>query len=178
MVPGGTRNHFANDLGICDLPTAAEAANGVVRSVDLASVNDTWFVNNSSLGTYPHLVIEREGHENRLPKRLASVVAAWQQLRKGRRMTVDIDGVSCRVWAVFIGNNCYGETLRDLTGRERLDEGVLDLRLAHADRRLSRLRIAGAVLLGRIARSRLIERRAVPSVVIDVRLSRRSRARR
>jgi undecaprenyl-diphosphatase len=166
VVPAGTRNHFANDLGIGDVAAAAKAADGVVRSVDLAWVNDTWFVNNSSIGAYPHLVLDREGREHRIPKRLASVVAAWNQLRRGHRLTVDIDGVSRRVWAVFVGNNCYGETLRDLTGREHLDEAVLDLRIARADRRLSRLRIAGAVLFGRVARSPLIERRAVPSVVI------------
>jgi len=168
VVPAGTRNHFARDVGIDSIDVAAEAADaGVVRLVDLGCVNDTVFVNNSSLGTYPSLVVEREGHERRLPKRLASVVAAWNQLRRGHRIMVDVDGVPCRVWAVFIGNNCYGETLRDLMGRERLDEGVLDLRLAHARGRLSRLRIVGSVLFGRVARSPLIERRTVSSVVID-----------
>ena len=169
VVPAGTRNHFAGDVGVDSLDTAGSAAAaGVVRSVDLGCVNDALFVNNSNVGTYPHMVADREARERRLPKRLASVAAAWQQLRKGHRIVVDIDGVSRRVWAVFIGNNCYGETVRDLTGRDRLDEGVLDVRIARADRRLSRLRIVGAVLFGRLAHSPLIERRAVPSVVIDV----------
>ena len=87
--------------------------------------------------------------------------------RTGDVVVVDIDGVSRRVWALFVGNNCYGETLRDLTGREQLDEGVLDLRWARANGRLSRLRIAGAVLFGRVAQSPLIERRAVSSIAID-----------
>ena len=168
VIPAGTRNHFAGDLGIADLEAAAAAAtDGAVRSVDLGRVNDSIFVNNSSLGTYPNLVIEREEHERHLPKRLATVVAAWHQMRKGHRIVVDVDGVSRRVWAVFVGNNCYGETLRDLTGRDRLDEGVLDVRLARADGKLSRLRIAGAVLFGRVAQSPLIERRAVRSVLIE-----------
>ena len=139
VIPAGTRNHFAGDLGMADLEAAAAAASdGVVRSVDLGCVNHSIFVNNSSLGTYPNLVIEREEHERHLPKRLATVVAAWHQMRKGHRIVVDVDGVSRRVWAVFVGNNCYGETLRDLTGRDRLDEGVLDVRLARANGRMSR----------------------------------------
>jgi undecaprenyl-diphosphatase len=168
VIPAGTRNHFAGDLGITDLDAAATAAtDGDVRSVDLGRVNDKIFVNNSSLGMYPNLVIEREEHERHLPKRLATAVAAWKQLRKGHRIAIDVDGVSCRVWAVFVGNNCYGETLLDLTGRDQLDQGVLDLRLARAKGKLSRLRIAGAVLFGRVAQSPLIERRTVSSVVIE-----------
>jgi undecaprenyl-diphosphatase len=169
VVPAGTRNHFAHDVGLDDLDAAASTAGeGDVRSVDLGWVNGAFFVNNSSIGVYPHLVVEREGREHRLPKRVASVTAAWHQLRKGRRITAEIDGVSRRVWAVFIGNNRYGETVRDLTGRDRLDDGVLDVRIARADRRLSRLRIAAAVLFNRLAKSPLIDRRDVPSVVIDV----------
>jgi undecaprenyl-diphosphatase len=170
VIPAGTRNHFAHDLGIDDLDAAGSAAAaGVARSVDLGCVNDAFFVNNSSIGVYPHMVVEREGREHRLPKRLASIAAAWDQLRHAHHLTVDIDGVSRRVWAVFIGNNCYGETVRDLSGRERLDDGVLDVRVARADGRLSRLRITGAVLFGRLAKSPLIERHAVSSVVIEVR---------
>lgn len=168
VIPAGTRNHFAGDLGITDLDAAVAAATGVtVRSVDLGCVKNAIFVNNSSLGMYPNLVVEREDHERHLPKRMATVVAAWRQLRKGHRIVLDIDGVSRRVWALFVGNNCYGETLRDMTGREQLDEGVLDLRWARANGRLSRLRIAGAVLFGRVAQSPLIERRAVSSIAID-----------
>jgi len=168
VVPAGTHNHFAGDLGIDTIDRAVEAAaHGVVRTVDVGRVNDAPFVNNSSVGTYPNLVLDREQHERRLPKRLASIVAAWKQLRKGHRMTVEVDGVPQRVWAVFVGNNCYGETVMDLTGRQRLDEGVLDLRIVRAGGKLSRLRIAGAVLFGRVGRSPLIDRRSVSSVTID-----------
>lgn len=68
---------------------------------------------------------------------------------------------------MFVGNNCYGDSVRDLVGRERLDEGVLDIRIAHAEGRWSRLRIVGAVLFGRIQRSPLIEKLRQDRVVID-----------
>jgi undecaprenyl-diphosphatase len=49
-----------------------------------------------------------------------------------------------------------------------LDQGVLDVRIAQAEGRLSRLRIVCAVLFGRIERSRLIDRRPCPSVQLDM----------
>jgi undecaprenyl-diphosphatase len=169
VVPAGTRNHFARDLGIETLDDAAVVANeGRERAVDAATVNDTWFVNNSSVGIYPRLVANRESRETRMPKGVAAVVAAWHQLRFGRHIRLRVDETPVKAWAVFVGNNCYGESLRALAGREQIDEGVLDVRIAHADRRLSRLRIVGAVLFGRVEKSPLIDRRRCTSVHLDM----------
>ena len=166
--PEGTRNHFARDLGLPELDDAVEAAtSGHTRQVDAVKVNEAWFVNNSSIGVYPRLVAHRESRESHLPKGLAAIVAAWHQLRAGRRVAVTVDDEPVVAWAVFVGNNCYGESLRDRTGRDRIDEGVLDLRIARADRTFSRLRIFGAVLFGRVERSPLIDRRSCASVVLD-----------
>ncbi len=168
-VPGGTRNHFARDLGIEDFDTAASIADaGTTHLIDVGTVNDAVFVNNSSVGVYPRLVAHREARESDMPKRLAAIVAAWHQLRRGHKLRVTVDGVPEKVWAVFVGNNCYGDSLRDLAGRDRLDEGVLDVRVARAGPRFSRLRIAAAVLFGRVERSPLIERRTSTAVTIDV----------
>ena len=167
-VPEGTRNHFARDLGLYEIDDAVAAANGgLTRTVDAASVNGTWFINNSSIGVYPRLVAHREARETDLPKGLAAIVAAWHQLRAGRRIAVSVDGEPVVAWAVFVGNNCYGDSLRELTGRERIDEGVLDVRIAHADRNFSRMRIFGAVLFGRVEQSPLIERRTCTTVALD-----------
>jgi undecaprenyl-diphosphatase len=168
VVPAGTRNHFATDLGMPAIDDAVEAADRrTERAVDVASVNGEVFVNNSSIGLYPNLVAEREEHENRLGKRLANVVAAWRQLREGHHLAVEVDGRRRTVWAVFVGNNCYGDSIRDLVGRENLDDGVLDIRIARAEGRWSRLRIVFAVLFGRLERSPLIERLQQGSVVIE-----------
>jgi undecaprenyl-diphosphatase len=168
-IPAGTRNHFARDVGIETIDDALAAASaGRTATVDAATVNDTWFINNSSVGVYPRLVAHREARESRMPKGVAAIQAAWHQLRFGRHLRLQVDGTTCKVWAVFVGNNCYGESLRELTGRERLDEGVLDVRIAHADRRLSRLRIVGAVLFGRLDHSPLIDRKQCTSVQLDL----------
>jgi diacylglycerol kinase family enzyme len=58
-IPAGTRNHFANDLGVdrSDVVGALDAfAHGTERRVDLARVNGRIFVNNASLGVYAKAV--------------------------------------------------------------------------------------------------------------------------
>ena len=59
VVPAGTRNHFALDLGIDrdDVRGALDAYHdGVDAVVDLAEVNGRVFVNNSSMGVYAAIV--------------------------------------------------------------------------------------------------------------------------
>jgi hypothetical protein len=58
VLPIGTLNHFAKDLGLpFDLQKAVAAiAAPRVGSVDVGQVNDRVFVNNSSIGVYPNIV--------------------------------------------------------------------------------------------------------------------------
>ncbi len=168
-VPTGTRNHFAKDLGIRSVDDAVAAVERQRRrQIDVGRVNGRVFVNNSSIGLYPKLVVRREVHERRLRKGVAQLVAFCQQLRRGARVSVEIEGKRFPAWLVFVGNGPYGEGLIDLADRECLDANVLDVRVVRADRPLARLRVAGAVLLGRLARSPLVERRRSRAVTIDV----------
>lgn len=132
VLPLGTLNHFAKDLGI---PLELEAAvqtivEGEVREVDVGEVNGKTFVNNSSLGLYPRLVKEREGHQSLgRSKWSAFAIAMWTVM--GRyplvQVAIEVDGkqLSRKTPLVFIGNNRYViEGLR-LGKRERLDGGTL-----------------------------------------------------
>ena len=59
VVPAGTRNHFALDLGMdrADVVGALDALRGRRRpAVDLAEVNGRVFVNNASMGLYAKIV--------------------------------------------------------------------------------------------------------------------------
>jgi diacylglycerol kinase family enzyme len=59
VIPAGTRNHFALDLGLNrdDVVGALDAfTEGVERRIDLAEVNGRVFVNNASLGLYAEIV--------------------------------------------------------------------------------------------------------------------------
>jgi undecaprenyl-diphosphatase len=168
-IPAGTRNHFARDVGVPELDDAVAAAAGDHRrEIDVGRVNGHIFVNNSSIGVYPAIVIRRESHRRRVRKGVANVVAVWEQLRHGRRFWVDVAGRRFRVWMVFVGNGRYGEGLLDLADRESLDEHVLDVRVARADRPLARVRILGALFLGRLARSPIMFSVTTPSISLDV----------
>jgi diacylglycerol kinase family enzyme len=172
VVPAGTHNHFAAALGIETLDDAGKAADrdgGEERCIDLGSVNGRSFVNNSSVGFYPGLVQQREWHRHTLPKPLATMLAGLRQLLSGRRIVVMLDRRPAVVWLVFVGNGCYGERIGDLTSRDCLDDGVLDVRIVRADRPFARLRLLSALLLGRLARSAVVERRTCREITIDIR---------
>ena len=62
MLPLGTLNHFARDLGIpTDVDEAAKLiAAGKDRRVDVAEMNERIFINNSAIGLYPLMVRDRD----------------------------------------------------------------------------------------------------------------------
>lgn len=167
VIPAGTRNHLAKDLGIDDVETAGRAADGTVRHIDLGRVNDEVFVNNLSVGLYPRMVRRREQHQERFPKPVANLIAAFDQMLRGRRTRISVDGVTHLAWAVFIGNGRYGTDLGDLVSRDTLDDGLLDVRVIRADRRLGRLRVTLAVLLGRLDRSPLVSRFHAETITLE-----------
>ena len=169
VVPAGTRNHFARELGIDDLEAAVEAArSGHVRRVSVGRVGGHTFVNNASIGLYPALVRRRERHEVSRSKTIAGLIAAFDIARHARPLRVEIDGREMKAWLVFIGNGRYGEGFGDLIDRESLDAGLLDVRVIRADRPLARLRVVAAVAAGRMTKSSLVLAREAAQVSIGV----------
>jgi diacylglycerol kinase family enzyme len=67
ILPAGTLNHFAQDLGLpTDLDEAVRVAAGsVTRCIDVAEVNGRLFLNTSSVGVYVTYVRTRERLERR-----------------------------------------------------------------------------------------------------------------
>ncbi len=138
VVALGTLNHFAKDLGI---PEELEAAAGIIaerhtRRIDLGEVNDEIFINNSSLGIYPYLVIDRDRQRwqaGRL-KWVATTLAFLRVLRRfpTRRLTVRFErgAEPVRTPCLFIGNNEYQLAPLALGLRKRMDGGELWLCIA------------------------------------------------
>ena len=133
ILPLGTLNHFAKDVGI---PLELEAAVRVIalarfRAVDVAQVNDSIFINNSSIGVYPYLVLDRDRRRRKtgIRKWAALVKAALRTLRHipVRRLRVCLKGQEepFRTPCLFVGNNEYGLEPVSFGGRTRLDEGAL-----------------------------------------------------
>lgn len=133
VIPLGTRNHFAKDLDIpLDINVAvAIIGAGHTRRIDLAEVNGETFVNNSSIGLYPYLVIDRERRQaaHRLAKWMAVVPAFFRMLRHfpRRRLRVSAEGFArpYRTPCLFVGNNAYSTELFTFGRRCRLDAGAL-----------------------------------------------------
>jgi diacylglycerol kinase family enzyme len=153
VVPAGTRNHFALDLGLDrdDVVGALEAfRHGVSRTVDLARVNGRVFVNNASLGLYAEIVSSAEYRDAKVRTTLEALPdllgpgAADSDLR-----LVGLDGGPKPAGQiVLVSNNPYRLTSLDGIGtRERLDTGrlgvvSLTLRSAEDARRLVALEAA------------------------------------
>ena len=133
VLPLGTLNHFAKDLGIplAVEDAAATIAAGRTRMVDLAEVNGEIFINNSSIGIYPYMVIDRERRraQHKLAKWMAMVPAFFRMLRHfpRRRLRISAKGFArpYRTPCLFVGNNEYGMELFTFGRRHRLDTGEL-----------------------------------------------------
>lgn len=138
ILPLGTLNHFARDLGLpLDIAGAASVvAAGLAVAIDAAEVNGRIFVNNSSIGLYPTMVRarERQLRHNRRKKWLAMALALLQVLRRpmARRLTIETADFIAphRTPFAFIGNNVYDTTLPTLGRRATLRGGELCLFVA------------------------------------------------
>lgn len=108
VLPGGTLNHFARDLGISvDAAEALQLEGQACRGVDVGMVNGRIFLNTSSVGAYVHFVRARERLERRFGYRVASFLAALRIMFDFQRIGVEleVDGVKriYRTPLVFIG---------------------------------------------------------------------------
>jgi YegS/Rv2252/BmrU family lipid kinase len=135
ILPLGTLNHFARDLGLpTDIAEAAQLiARGSKRRVDVAEMNDHIFINNSAIGLYPLMVIDRDQQRKRLgrSKRLAMLVASVRTLARfnHQRLTLTINDEKERIDTplLFVGNNDYRIDLGAPGQRESLDDGTLSV---------------------------------------------------
>jgi diacylglycerol kinase family enzyme len=133
ILPLGTRNHLARELGIpLDLPGAAKLiAARPVREIDVARVNGALFVNNASVGLYPALVRRRDVAHKRhgLPKWLAAVPATIGALAHLHNDRLNLDtpegAQAVKTPMLFVGNNRYALDAGKIGKREALDAGQL-----------------------------------------------------
>jgi diacylglycerol kinase family enzyme len=158
VLPMGTLNHFAKDLGLPLEPEEAAkvVAAGHVRTVDVGEVNGRVFVNNSSIGAYAVAVTMRERLEEQhgYGKWVAMARAAISVFARLPVLTVhlQVDGepVHVRTPLVLVGNNVYEVASIPPGGRPSLDDGCLSLYTVRAVGRLHLMRLALRGLLGRL----------------------------
>jgi len=158
LLPGGTLNHFAKAAGLTSLRRAFRAArrgSGILADVATARIDDGapfTVLNTASVGVYPELVAERQTLEGRIGKWPAALVAAARILPAVRPVHLDLAEREVRAWSAFIGVNRYYPRSIIPQHRRRVDDGVLDVRIARSDVSVSRSRIfAGLALGGRVS---------------------------
>ena len=176
VLPVGTLNHFARDLGIpVDLAEAVRLIpRGTARALDVGEVNGEIFINNSMLGLYPPMVRVRDRERRHLSrgKWLATLSAAVKVLPRLPLLHVRVTGeelaIDRETRFVFIGNNEYEMNAFTYGARRRFDSGDLYLYIAKSR---SRLGLVGLALLGLfrdVKRTQSFDRWCLPEFTIEV----------
>jgi diacylglycerol kinase family enzyme len=176
VLPLGTLNHFAKDVGIpLDLEEAARVVlDGIVCDMDVGEVNGRVFLNNSSLGVYPAIVRLRERYQTKVRgKWIAALWAGLTVLRRNPfmavRIVVDEKTIIRRTPLLLVSNNEYRMAGIHAGTRESLIRGRLALYVLNAEQRPGLLRLAWQVLLQGAERVKEVDLITVEEATIETR---------
>jgi diacylglycerol kinase family enzyme len=177
-VSAGTRNHFALDLGLNrDDPRESMDAfrDAVERTVDYATVNGRFFVNNVSLGVYATIVQEDSYRDAKVDttKTLLPQMLGRQSEPFDLQFTgpdgEEVDGAI----VVMVSNNPYViGTSPDNAQRRRLDRGELGVFAITTSTGSEAARLLTATALGQRTRSRFWKEFTVPAFELGSRSGR------
>jgi diacylglycerol kinase family enzyme len=156
VVPTGTLNHFARDLGL-DLARPLRALDafyaGHERRVDVGRINGHPFINNVSLGIYAEMLGDPGYRRAKLRVAQTKLQAAFSnpELRRALRITPPEEAPLEGVVAVVVSNNPYEFARWDRFGqRHRLDTGTLQVSVLDASTLDELERLLAGTLLGAI----------------------------
>jgi YegS/Rv2252/BmrU family lipid kinase len=176
VLPLGTLNHFARDIGLpLDVEIAADViAAGKTERMDVGEVNGRTFVNNSSIGIYPNIVVVRERERRRgHGKWLAFVRAIHATLRTSPFWTVRVEAQGRRIQRktpfIFVGNNEYEIQGLQIGRRAAINGGRLYVYVAAPVSRAGLVWMALSALFGRLDTHRSLEMFGVEEAWIDTR---------
>ena len=175
IIPCGTFNHFASDAGVpLEMKASVAAAfSGSLEKLDAASVNGRLFINNSSIGLYPHSVEVRENLEKKYGhNRWLFLILAFSRIFTRfpvYKVTLKINGREEKhiTSSLFVGNNKYEVELLKFGSRESLKDGKLSLYFSKCRNRWKFLRNAFFLVLGRLEQAENFELLLVDDVYIQ-----------
>lgn len=156
VLPGGTFNYFARDLGVGEeLEDALETLQSArVEKTDLAVINDLVFLNNVSLGVYPHILKTRESIYKKWGRsRIAayiSVLIALRRLGRPMSLTTKVDGESKSFTTalVFVARSAFQLESFGLDGSDAIRNGKFAVLIARARKPLPLMRSAFRLAVG------------------------------
>ncbi|WP_111557336.1 diacylglycerol/lipid kinase family protein [Paracoccus sediminilitoris] len=160
VLPGGTFNYFARDLGVGeDIDSALETLlDGRVDATDVGDINDLVFLNNVSLGAYPQILKTREGIYKRWGRsRIAaywSVLVALRRLRRPMQLIAEVDGQEREYTSalVFVARSAYQLDSFGLEGADGIRDGKFAVLIAKARQPLPLIRSALRLAMGHSAK--------------------------
>jgi diacylglycerol kinase family enzyme len=176
VLPMGTFNHFAKDLGMTpDLSAAAKfLSDAIVTAVDVGEVNGRVFVNNASIGVYPKMVGEREALRatRGWGKIRAAPVAIVHTLRRLPvvRLRLIVDEAAPVVVVtpfLFVGNGLFDERGERLGQRTSLTDQNLGVYVIAATSPWRLIANAVRARLGGVKAAPHMDRRAGERLIVD-----------
>ena len=175
VLPMGTLNHFAKDVGIpVDLQSAVETiVAGHTRDCDAGDLNGRIFVNNASIGIYPRMVWERNAEQRQGHRKWTAFAIAmartWRRYRLlAARMSVDGQPHVVRTSFIFVGNNEYKAEGFELGARAAVDRGRLSVFVAPECGRFEILTLPLRALAGHLTTADKFERFLAEDVTIEL----------
>lgn len=154
VIPCGTANVFANEMGIPrDLHKACRVIlNGRTRQIDLGRANGQFFVLMAGVGFDAKVVQDVNPDVKRMLKDLAYVITGVQTILtyKPSRMVICIDeNIEIEGYFVVVGNARYYAGRFSITTMASIEDGLLDICVFKNGDIKSFARYITGVLLGR-----------------------------
>ena len=176
VLPLGTHNHFAKDLGVpLELDEAVAAlARGRVTEMPVAEVNGRLFLNFSAIGLHPEVIREREAQrdESGRGKWPAMFVAVLRKLKDlpSQRVTLSARGrtVARRTPSVIICNNPHQMKVFGVENASVPERGLLNVYVATRSKRRAVISLMLRAVAGALhPTTPNFEAMALPEVRID-----------
>lgn len=176
VLPLGTLNNFSKDLGISqDLAEAVRViAENHTKEIDVGEVNGRIFINNSSIGLYPHIVKRRE-KQQRLGhgKWRSAFWAALKILKRSAFFAVRLKNETgeriVKTPFVFVGNGEYEMDFFNIGRRAKIDDGKLSVYFLHRSGRRGLFLLVARTIFGRLKQARDFEEVNVEEITFETR---------
>jgi YegS/Rv2252/BmrU family lipid kinase len=176
ILPLGTLNNFSKDLKI---PQNIEEAVKIIaenhtQNIDVGEVNGRIFLNNSSIGLYPHIVKRREKRQRLgFGKWRAALWASIKMLRRSPffavRLKTDEGERIAKTPFVFVGNNEYDMNFLNVGRRNSLTDGNLSVYFLHRSGRKGLFMLVLRTIFGRLKQTSDFEEINIEEIKIETR---------
>lgn len=131
VLAGGTRCHFARDLGLdpAQINDGLAGFRGVERKIDVGDINGRIFLNNASFGLYADIVDSPDYRDNKVAVSRAVLQDILSGKKDGYKLSFSHGNKKYdQATQVLVGVNRYNTiNLLELGERDKLDQGVLQI---------------------------------------------------